>query len=742
MSPSPLTRLAIVVTASVAVAFSAAAVAPVTAGAALPMVLTLVWNRNMPGVTFRESSPVVANLGRPAYVVGGLDGRLYALDAGTGANLAGFPAATSNPINSSAAAADVTGSGNDQLFVGSGYGDAGPCSGGGVYSFDAAGHQRWRAPGGDPGCGNLAFHATPAIGDINGDGVPDVTLGALGLNAYSFSAASGGLDGGWPAYTDDTVYSSAALADLNGTGLPQVIMGGDSSSGGPIDHRGGLVRSLSGDGHVNWQFFTDEIVRSSPAVGDIDGSGHPSVVFGTGDYWLTHGGSSDNSKVFALDGGGHLKWSRDLGGVTMSSPALADIGGTGHADVVIGTAEGANPGKIWVLDGHGNPLPNWNGHPSGGGVVIGGIATADLNGDGAQDLVVPTGAGIFAYDGRTGGLLFQLDTGLVSFQSTPLLTNDGFGTVGITVAGTTPGGVGVVQHWRTTPGASLGNLGWPMFHHDARRTGNLVVPPISVQLCPAGGADPAATGYWFVAHDGGVFSYCSARFHGSAAGMARAPVVAVTSTPSGQGYWIAGADGAVFAFGDAVSHGSVAGLPLSSPIVGMARTASGKGYWLVASDGGVFNFGEAQFHGSTGALHLNSPIVSLAPTPTGGGYWLVAADGGVFAFGDTRFLGSTGGAHLNSPVVGMKRTPSGNGYWMVSRDGGVFPFGDAGFFGSVGGLHLNQPIVNMTPTADGRGYWLVASDGGIFSFGDARFLGSTGAITLNQPITAMAAPGT
>ena len=267
-------------------------------------------------------------------------------------------------------------------------------------------------------------------------------------------------------------------------------------------------------------------------------------------------------------------------------------------------------------------------------------------------------------------------------------------------------------------------------------------------LGPARAADPPldppevprrATGYWFVAGDGGVFSFGDAGFHGSmGATRLAAPVVGMASTPSGAGYWMVARDGGIFSFGDAGFHGSMGGQPLNKPIVGIASTPSGKGYWMVATDGGIFSFGDAAFYGSTGNIALNKPIVGMASTPSGKGYWMVASDGGVFTFGDAGFHGSTGDIALNAPIVAMSTTPSGRGYWMVATDGGIFSFGDAAFHGSTGNIKLNKPIVGMTESGFGAGYWLVASDGGIFSFGNAPFYGSTGDLQLTSPVVAMA----
>ncbi|HET9075698.1 MAG TPA: hypothetical protein VFN68_02110 [Acidimicrobiales bacterium] len=83
-----------------------------------------------------------------------------------------------------------------------------------------------------------------------------------------------------------------------------------------------------------------------------------------------------------------------------------------------------------------------------------------------------------------------------------------------------------------------------------------------------------------------------------------------TPPPPRPGYWFVAADGGVFSFG-APFFGSTGGLRLNQPVVGMAATPDGGGYWLVARDGGIFSFGDASFYGSTGNLALNQPIVGM-----------------------------------------------------------------------------------------------------------------------------------
>jgi hypothetical protein len=65
----------------------------------------------------------------------------------------------------------------------------------------------------------------------------------------------------------------------------------------------------------------------------------------------------------------------------------------------------------------------------------------------------------------------------------------------------------------------------------------------------------------------------------------------MAATPDGSGYWFVASDGGIFTFGTAAFRGSTGGMPLNAPVMGMTVDAATGGYWLVAGDGGVFAFG-------------------------------------------------------------------------------------------------------------------------------------------------------
>jgi hypothetical protein len=686
--------LAVVLGAGALVAVTVAA--PPVSAATLP----LVWQRELPGAAIRESSPALVDLtgsGRLDVVVGAHDGRVWGLRAGDGGDAPGWPQQVGDAVDSSAAVADLDGDGRSDLVIGSGSFER---ASGALWSFGRDGSVRFWRPLADLDFGAPSVHSAPALGDLDGDGRIDIAATSLGIqSAWQLDAAGNALPG-YPFMWDDTSFASPALADVDADGVLDMVVGGDASAGGLVDHRGGMVRALTRDGRSLWEVRVDDIVRSSPSIGDVDRDGRPEVVFGVGDYY----GGNDSTAIYAVDlATGAPKWRRGLDGVALGSPALADVDGDGDLEVAVGTFP-SNHGRgrgqsVYVLDGAtGGDTPHFPQSVESG--ALGAVTTADVDGDGFQDLFVPTGAWIAVVDGRTGARLLNLaENTRVGFASSAAIADvDGDGVLDVVAAGTRADGAGVVFRWRLGPQARLGTLGWPQFRRDAQRTGSWLPNPGSAVV-----------------------------------GMAR--------VPGGSGYWTVAADGRVVPHGGAPTVGS-APTGLARPVVGMAATPSGRGYWLVAADGGIFTFGDARFFGSTGAVRLNRPIVGMTASPTGAGYWFVASDGGIFTFGDARFLGSEGAVPLNRPVVGMAATPSGAGYWLVASDGGIFTHGDAAFLGSTGAIRLARPITGMTTTRSGRGYAFVATDGGIFTFGDAPFHGSTGAAPPPSPVVGMADDGT
>jgi hypothetical protein len=748
---------------------------PTADGAPAPLTVTLSWSHVLDDAPcgVLQASPVeFTDGGTPAVEIGDREGDLYGFDVAGGAAAPGWGGGSGategsgagcgitdtsatpmtgsvgvqvpegQPVDSTASLSNL----NGDLYISTGNGFS-PIEGG-YYEYTPNGSEVWNQVVTNPPSDSDPLGGVQASMSV-GDGGALVEAGSLGQMTYALSAGNGLPAPGWPQFSADSVFSTAAVGDLYGTGTDNFVAGGASSAGFALGKNyvnGGHLRIYNDHGGLVCSAQPDEEVDSSPAIGPILPYGEYGIATGTGSYYP---GASDENTVKVYDTECNQVWSDTLDGTTGGSPALADVQGNGQLAVVEGTVTGGITGSVWALNAQ-TGATIWK--TSVIGAVIGSVTTADLTGQGYQDVIVPTDQGVEILDGQTGDEVAHFDDGsgnagvpsgeVYGFQNAPLVTDDGV-SIGITVAGYfalgggSPDLQGIVQHFEiagSNPSDADEAGGWPQFHHDAQLTG-FVGGGNPLGQCQR--PDASQRGYLTVASDGGIFAF-GQDFCGSTGNMAlNAPVVGMAAAPGQSGYWLVASDGGVFNYGGSGFYGSAGAMHLNAPVVGMAATPDGKGYWLVAADGGVFTYGDAAFWGSAASVP-GQDIVGMASTPDGLGYWEVSSSGRVFSYGDAQPSGDIPSLHITlaGAIVGITPDPVTGGYWLIGSDGGVFSF-NAPFFGSTGNIHLNQPVVSMQSTADGQGYWFVASDGGIFSYGDAPFRGSMGGQHINQPMVGM-----
>lgn len=232
-----------------------------------------------------------------------------------------------------------------------------------------------------------------AVGDVNGDGTPDVVTGPGrggpvvrvfdGTTGAPLTGALGTFNAYDPGFTGG-VY--VAAGDVNGDGQADVVTGSGAGKGGPH------VKVFSGtDGTVLASFFAyDPGFRGGVrvAAGDIDGDGLADIVTGAG-----KGKEGPHVKVFD---GATLEVAADFypfdpaakGGVFV---AAADLNGDDLAEIVTGPERDGDP-HVRAFTGSGVPLASFFAYERAfrGGIRV---AVGDVDGLGTGEILTAPGKG-------------------------------------------------------------------------------------------------------------------------------------------------------------------------------------------------------------------------------------------------------------------------------------------------------------------------------------------------------------
>ena len=262
------------------------------------------------------------------------------------------------------------------------------------------------------GSGGVDPHSV-AIGDVNGDGIPDLVvanvLAGSGATAGSIGVLLGKGDGTFrPVMTlnsgaVNTV--SVKIADVNGDGKPDLVAASQYSSTDYND-ADGAVSVLLGNGKGGFAtaviYDSGGKVADSVAVADVNRDGKPDLVVSNWCMSPTDC-TSGNAGVLLGNGNGTFEpaVAYETGGQYSSPVAIADLNGDGKLDLVV-----ANEDSIGVLLGNGDgtfEAASVTATPPEADSGDGSLAIADFNGDGRLD-VASGAAGVLLLGNGDGTL--------------------------------------------------------------------------------------------------------------------------------------------------------------------------------------------------------------------------------------------------------------------------------------------------------------------------------------------------
>ena len=245
---------------------------------------------------------------------------------------------------------------------------------------------------------SLSDWGNTLIGDVNGDGVDDLVMGASAYDGVDYFGA---------------VY---------------VIFGGPQS--------GNKSLSTAGNYNIRYEGAVDEEIGTSAAlaIGDVNGDGKGDLIIGShpannngvdsGSAWVIFstliddvGTTTGNNKSLPTAGNYNIRYdapdSAGFGLTFEAGIAVGDVNGDGKRDLVLTDRDadnnGANSGSVWVMfstlidnvgttTGNDKDLSvagNYNIRYDGGAVsdllaIDGAITIADVNGDNFSDLMLGT----------------------------------------------------------------------------------------------------------------------------------------------------------------------------------------------------------------------------------------------------------------------------------------------------------------------------------------------------------------
>jgi hypothetical protein len=223
-----------------------------------------------------------------------------------------------------------------------------------------------------------------AIGDLSGDGKPDLIVGQGDGTVALFVNGGGGTFGGAPIPIGSSGHLATALAaaDLDGNGSLDVLVGRDNPA---------TIDLLFNQGGNTFTTTSAPVGAAplSPLARDFDGDGKIDLALAT-NLGLTQ---------LAGAGAGGFAAPTAIALPSTASAAAGDFDGDGDLDLALGNGDGDV--VILLNDGHAGLLGGLARVPAALG---GGGAAVDLDGDGRTDLVGSSDHGVTAFhnDGKGG----------------------------------------------------------------------------------------------------------------------------------------------------------------------------------------------------------------------------------------------------------------------------------------------------------------------------------------------------
>jgi len=398
----------------------------------LPFIIEIGWNQyGWPAFTgIVKSSPCIIDLSgdvRKEVIFGSDDANLYVKDY-KAEDVTGFPLKIGNKIWSSTACGDVDNDGIMDISFGGFNGN--------IYLVKNDGSIVFNISTGGP------VTATPALFDLDSDSKLEIIIGSFSKKLYVLKSDGTSYNDSFPFASPDggVIYSGVTLCDLDGDNKREIVYATLS----------GNIYALKDDGTIvpGWPYHIGGQIYGSPSSANLDGTGMKVVV------------GSTNDTLVILNGDGSLNLQIAVSGEIRTSPSFADIDNDNDLEIFFSCSDSS----VYGFHHNGYPVSGWPFKTDA--PVKSSPCFSDLDNDGKPEVIAASESGTVYVIDSDGSIITPYPLAIPASATSPAVSDIDMDGDEEIIIGTSVG-VTVLDHKEQ----SGSGLYWNMFRCNPYRTG-------------------------------------------------------------------------------------------------------------------------------------------------------------------------------------------------------------------------------------------------------------------------------